>query len=45
MKRPKTLPKEHPIKIPGKNSPAGMNVPYVIIVKTNQIRKKSNRVS
>lgn len=45
MKRPKTLPSEHPIRIPGRKRPAGTAVPYVIIVKMNQIKKNKSKVS
>ena len=40
MNNPRTLPNEHPIKIPGKKRPAGTAVPYVIIVNKYQMIKK-----
>ena len=39
MKRLIMRPREHPIKMPGKNRPAGTAVPYVMIVIRYQIRK------
>ena len=36
------MPTEQPIKIPGKNRPAGTQTPYVMIVKPYQTEKYIN---
>ncbi len=40
---PNKRPSAHPIKIPGKNKPAGTAVPYVTIVKIYHTTKNINK--